>query len=185
MIVNVFLCLVMLYRCVDPVLLVGGIAAGLYFGYQAAVAEDTPLEIWLSRSFYRNEGVYAGTNREKFNNLKTEMAEFQQAIYGLTVTLEWNDRIGWDRIELGVLMPGYAEGRSEYGYLLAVSQNGLKTVLITRHTSRFSQDPDLRPQPRTPVYVSASPDVPSAPRIEIEEAERLQISSGVGRIAAR
>ena len=70
------------------ILAVGATVAIVYFTYQAISKEDTPLEKWLSRCYWRNEQKYGTTTRKKYGSLQEEMAAFQEAIYKLSVTLD-------------------------------------------------------------------------------------------------
>ncbi|MFV0664127.1 T6SS effector BTH_I2691 family protein [Denitromonas sp.] len=169
------------------ILAVGAIAASVYFAYKAAKAEDTPLEIWLSRCYYRDEARYANTSREKFTQLKPEMADFQQAVYGLTVTLEWRDRIGKDRIDVEVIMPGYAGARSEYAFLFDLRQAGSPPMVIDRKSSAFSYDSDLKPQPAAQHFLSAaSPNsIPLDRVVEVEQPTRLEVIGATARLVAQ
>ena len=155
------------------VLVIGATAAGIYFAYRASTQEDTPLEKWLSRCCWRDEAEYGGSTRQKFSNLKQEMAEFQQAIYGLSVTLNWNDRWGKDEVEVTVTMPGYSSKNSEYAFLLELhGPEWKKKLLVHRKTSAFSTDVDLKPQPPVQAYISAP--VPGRKYIPMDEV--LEVS---------
>lgn len=127
-------------------LAVGAIVAGLVFGYLASREEDTALEKWLSRCCWRHEGRYGTSTRLKFQSFKEEMAEFHQAIYGLQLTLEWDDRLGRDKLLVNVVMPGYVAARSEYAYQLEL--DGQQGPLVVAHkSSKFSADTGLSGQP--------------------------------------
>lgn len=150
-------------------LVIGATIAGIYFAYKASTEEDTALEKWLSRCYWRDDTKYGKSTRAKFSDLKSEMVEFQQAIYGINVALNWNDRWGKDEVEVNVTMPGYGKG-SEYAFLLELSGPKWKRTLVHRKTSAFSADTDLMPQPPTQTYISApTPGVKYTPMSEVLE----------------
>lgn len=170
------------------VLVIGATTAGIYLGYRAATEEDTPLEKWLSRCYWRNEAEYESTARQKFRTLQDEMAEFQIALYGIRVTLNWNDRIGKDEIEVNVVMPGYSRTASEYAFMLELCGPGKRRTIVDRQTSAFSADPDLQPLPPEQRYFSAPPPESSIPMEEILEVSSpftLKIEEGAAIYAGK
>ncbi|WP_374514850.1 T6SS effector BTH_I2691 family protein [Niveibacterium sp.] len=171
------------------VLVIGATVAGIYFAYKAATAEDTPLEKWLSRCEWRNEEAYKGTSRTKYRNLKDEMAEFQLALYGINVVLNWNDRFGKDEVEVSVVMPGFRSAVSSYALSLQLFGPGRRQTVVTRQTSAFSEDPDLKPQPPTQAYFSAVPPgqklIPMDEVLQFSEPFTLALENGVATYAGK
>lgn len=135
------------------VLGIAALAAGLYLLFRAKEEEDTAIEQWLSRTILRNEEVYAGTGRKRYESLDDELHQFSQAVFNLYVVFNWIDEIGRDRLILQVVLPGYDASRSRFAYQLTVA-GPRKEVLVARRGVALSQDPDL--QPRAPVQASVS-----------------------------
>ena len=171
------------------VLVIGATVAGIYFAYKAATEEDTPLEKWLSRCEWRNDDEYQSTSRTKYRNLKDEMAEFQLALYGINVTLNWNDRFGKDEVEVAVVMPGFRSKVSSYALSLQLFGPGRRQTVVTRQTSALSEDPDLRPQPPAQAYFSAVPKgqklIPMDEVLEFSEPFTLALENGVATYAGK
>ncbi|AMM25722.1 hypothetical protein [Variovorax sp. PAMC 28711] len=168
------------------VIVVGFIAAGIYMAYKASTEEDTPLEKWLSRCYYRNEAKYKGTTRKPFADLKEELSEFQLAIYGLSISFTWSDGyLGKDTLEIQVVMPGYSARNSDYAFYLSVSGPKWKNTVIDRQSSTFSTDVDLQPQPPQQTYVSASTgnSIPAEEVLEITQGIKLDVSGGTGTLS--
>lgn len=143
------------------------LAAGIYLTFKAMTAEDTPLEIWLSRCYYRG-GTYASTERKPFATIKEEMAAFQRAIYGLQITLQWHDAWfqGKDEVEVQVLMPGYGEG-SDHAYALQARGNPWAWQDLDRKASALSRDPDLQPREQQLSMSAIPPGQQSIPMEEV------------------
>lgn len=171
------------------VLVIGATIAGIYFAYKATTAEDTALEKWLSRCYWRSDEKYEKTSRAKFGNLKDEMSEFQFAIYGINVTLNWNDKIGKDEVEVSVVMPGYSSKSSEYAFMLELSGPGKRKTIVNRHTSPFSADPDLKPQPPAQYYFSAvssgHKSVPMEEVLEFSSPFSLAVEGGAATYSGK
>lgn len=143
------------------------LGAAVYFGFVALQNEDTPLEIWLSRSYYRNVGEYADTTREPYPNPKVEMAAFQDAIYGLHIRFDWNDEwFGKDEISMRVIMPGYSD-HSAYAYALQARGGDGPWGDIYSKASAFSHDPDLQPDKTLPTMSAIDPDAEIIPLDEV------------------
>lgn len=162
------------------------LVAGVWFMFQGSKEEDMPLEVWLSRCCLRNEAAYASTDRARYATAALEMEGFQQAVFGLQVTLEWEDKIGKDRVTVQVLMPGFGQS-SEYAFALSLgNRQGTWNTTVDRKSSGMSADPDLQPQ-RTQHYMSAvKPGQKSTPMeqvLELEEPVRLSISGGTATLS--
>ncbi|WP_290870978.1 T6SS effector BTH_I2691 family protein [Aquabacterium sp.] len=164
-------------------LVIGATAAGVYFAWQASIEEDTPLEKWLSCCHWRNETKYANTTRIKFTSLKREMAEFQQAIYGISVTLNWVDRLGKDEVEVNVTMPGYSKN-SDHAFLLELHGTKWARTLVHRKSSPYSSDPELKPQAPVQASMSATPvgkkAIPMSDVMDFSEPFGLAQQNGTG-----
>lgn len=171
------------------VLVIGATVGGIYLAYKASTQEDTPLEKWLSRCEWRNEAAYKNTIRAKFANLKEEMSEFQQALYGINVSLYWNDRLGKDEVEVSVIMPGFRSAASSYAFSLQLLGPGKRQTIVTRQTSAFSSDPDLKPQPPAQHYVSATPPgqkfIPMEEILQFSEPFSLKLEKGIATYAGK
>lgn len=171
------------------VLVIGATVAGIYFAYKAATQEDTSLEKWLSRCHWRNEAEYAKSSRKKFNNLKDEMSEFQLALYGINVTLNWSDRFGKDEVDVSVTMPGYRSKTSEYAFLLELHGPNQRKTVVDRQTSAFSVDADLKPQPPAQLYFSAVPAgqkfTPMEQVLEISDRFTLALEGGTATYSGK
>ncbi len=171
------------------VLVIGATVGGIYLAYKASTQEDTPLEKWLSRCEWRNEAVFKNTTRAKFTNLKEEMSEFQQALYGINVSLYWNDRLGKDEVEVSVIMPGFRSSASSYAFSLQLLGPGKRQTIVTRQTSAFSSDPDLKPQPPAQHYMSAMPPgqkfIPMDEILQFSEPFSLKLEKGVATYAGK
>jgi hypothetical protein len=156
------------------------LVAGVWFLFKGSQAEDTPLEIWLSRCCLRNERQYASTDRRLYAKAAAEMEALQQALFGLQITLDWRDRFGKDLVEVQVVMPGYGTG-SDYAYVLELSDGEQRTTLVDRKASAMSSDPDLMPRP-TQHFISAVPPGRSLiPMDEVLTIERsMSFSTGQG-----
>ena len=137
------------------------LVAGVWFLFQGAQDEDTPLEIWLSRCCLRNEKRYAITDRIRYTSGAEEMTEFQQAVFGLQVTLEWVDKIGKDQVTVEVVMPGFGKN-SDYAFALTLG-NGSTTTPVDRKTSAMSRNRLIQ---RRPVDMVSSPS-------ECDETQRV------------
>lgn len=172
------------------ILLVGAIAVGVFLAYRASTQEDTALEKWLSRCCWRNDAAYVNTSRVKYVSLKEEMAEFQMAMYGLSVTLNWTDKmVGKDEVEVVVVAPGYGKA-SELAFMLELqAKNGKKNMVVHRSTSSFSEDADLKPQPPAQHFMSAPTpghrSVPLSEVVEVTESFSLLLKDGVALLSGR
>lgn len=136
------------------IVLVGAIAATIYFLIQAKKKTDTPLEVWLSRCYYRNPDN-AG-KRDPYTTYTEEKDALNDAIYGLQMVFEWYSEPGRDRLTLHVLMPNYSDA-SDYAYKVVLRGNKGEQTLAT-HTSGLSSDPGLKPYRRPTPTISASPE---------------------------
>lgn len=159
------------------------LVAGVWFLFQGAQDEDTPLEIWLSRCCLRNEKRYATTDRIRYTSAAEEMTEFQQAVFGLQVTLEWVDKIGKDQVTVEVVMPGFGKN-SDYAFALTLG-NGSTSTPVDRKTSAMSSDPELQPRAQQH-YLSAVPPgqklIPLSDVLVLEEPIRLGSGGGTGTL---
>ena len=157
------------------------LVAGVWFLFQGAKDEDSPLEIWLSRCCLRNDTHYARTNRGRYTNAAEEMAEFQQAVFGLRVTLEWEDKLGKDRVTVNVVMPGFGNN-SDYAFALTLGK-GSRSTLVDYKASAMSNDPELQPR-NTAHYLSAVEPgrrfIPMGEVLELERPIRLSRESSAG-----
>ncbi len=165
-------------------LAVGTLALALYAMYQGSKKEDTPLQRWMARGCYRN-AKYAGSKLEPFKNDAEEMAEFQLAMYGLHIVLNWDDAwFGKDEIDVEVMMPGFGKN-SEYAYLLELTGKTWNTPIDVK-TSAFSEDVDLRPR-QTQLYFSAvdpnKKTIPMDEVLEIVKPMSLRIEGGAATLA--
>jgi hypothetical protein len=168
---------------------IAAVIAGIYLLYQGATKEDTPLEKWLSRCCYRDQTSYFWEKSiPKFANLKEELMEFQQAIYGLTISLKWNDSLlGKDEIEFEVIMPGYTPKASEYAYLLQLDGPKWHTE-VSRHASAFSTDKDLQPREEKLYFSAIKPGTKSIPTdqvLEFPEPMQFHLENGVGTVRGK
>lgn len=167
-------------------LAVGALALALYAMYRGLKKEDTPLQRWMARCCYRN-AKYASTKLEAFKNGIEEMDEFQLALYGVHIALDWDNKwFGKDEIDVEVVMPGYGKN-SEYAYLLELTGKTWKTP-IDRKTSAFSEDADLKPR-QTQLYFSAvDPNrkmIPMDEVLEIVEPMSLRLEGGTATLAIK
>ncbi len=167
------------------------LVAGIYLAYKAMTREDTPLEIWLSRCWYRNTAKYAGTSRTLFANSPTEMAAFQNAVYGLQITLDWDD--SWfeskDDLTVQVVMPGYGP-TSDYAFALQTSggQYHWGWNNLDRKTSVLSSDPDLKPHQQQLYFSAVKPGqklIPMDEVLEISEPLTFTRQHGAAMLAGK
>lgn len=80
-------------------------------------------------------------------------------------------------------MPGFRSAVSSYAFSLQLFGPGKRQTLVTRQTSAFSADPDLKPQPPTQAYLSAVPKgqklIPKDEVLQFSEPVRLALENGV------
>jgi hypothetical protein len=117
------------------------------------------------------------------------MSEFQQALYGINVSLFWNDRLGKDEVEVSVIMPGFRSAASSYAFSLQLLGPGKRQTIVTRQTSAFSSDPDLKPQPPAQHYMSATPPgqkiIPMDEILQFSEPFSLKLEKGIATYAGK
>lgn len=139
------------------VLGIAALAAGIYFLFRGRREEHTNLEVWMSRSYLRNESVYSGSDRIQFDTLEDELDEFNSAVFGLQIVFEWDENwLTRDRLLVHVVLPGYGE-RSEYAYRLTLG-NSRNDIVVSSRETLLSADPDLRPQERAMPEMRAAPE---------------------------
>ena len=150
-------------------LAIGAAVASIYFLYQALVSEDTPLEIWMLKSEYRN----LDSKREAYPNAKIELEAFHTAIYGLHVDYTWRNEPGRDRVILRVMMPGF-DKNSEYAYSLTAIAKKAEDLLIGHKGSHLSNNPSLKPRSRGEMEFRAAPERTLVQKLgdQIESATR-------------
>lgn len=136
------------------IVLVGAIAATVYFLVKAKEKTDTPLEVWLSRCYYHNTDY--DKKRDPYTSYSEEMGALNDALYGLQITIDWQSEIGRDRLILHVLMPNYSHA-SDYAYKIVLRGNKGEQVLAT-HASGLSSDPELKPHEKDMPTISAAPE---------------------------
>src|SRR5699024_5569723 len=136
------------------IVLVGAIAATVYFLVKAKEKTDTPLEVWLSRCYYHNTDY--DKKRDPYTSYSEEMGALNDALYGLQITIDWQSEIGRDRLILHVLMPNYSHA-SDYAYKIVLRGNKGEQVLAT-HASGLSSDPELKPHEKSIPTISAAPE---------------------------
>lgn len=162
------------------------LVAGVWFLFQSAQKEDTPLEVWLSRCCLRNEATYAKTDRQRYASAKSEMEAFNQAVFGLQITLDWEDKFGKDRVNVQVIMPGFGSS-SDYAFALTLGDSkGKRSTVVDQKSSGMSADPDLQPKPK--MHFISAPQagqrlIPMSDVLELEQPIRLSLSGGAGLLS--
>lgn len=140
------------------VLGIAALTTGIYFLFRGRREEHTNLEVWMSRSYLRNDSIYSGTDRIKFTTLEDELDEFNSAVFGLQIIFEWDENwLTRDRLLVHVVLPGYGE-RSEFAYRLTLG-NARNDIVVSSRESLLSTDPDLRPQERVTLEMRAAPEL--------------------------
>lgn len=125
------------------------LAAGLYFKFWGDSAKDSELEIWFTRCCMRSAAFENVEDRPLYENREEELYEFNRAVFGVRVTLDWKglwqgEIFGRDRLVLEVVMPGYTE-HSDYAYSLKLVGEGVSAVVSSKGSMR-SNDPELQPR---------------------------------------
>lgn len=125
------------------------LAAGLYFKFWGDSAKDSELEIWFTRCCMRSSEFEDIEERPPYENREDELEDFNRAVFGVRVTLDWKglmqgEVFGRDRLVLEVVMPGYTE-HSDYAYNLKLVGDGVSAVVSSKGSIR-AQDPDLQPR---------------------------------------
>lgn len=125
------------------------LAAGLYFKFWGDSAKESELEVWYTRCCMRSSEYEGVEDRTLYVNREEELYEFNRAVFGVRVTLEWKglwqgEVFGRDRLVLEVVMPGYTE-HSDYAYHLKLVGDGVSAVVSSKGSARAT-DPDLQPR---------------------------------------
>jgi len=125
------------------------LAAGLYFKFWGDSAKESELEVWYTRCCMRSSEYEGVEDRALYVNREEELYEFNRAVFGVRVTLEWKglwqgEVFGRDRLVLEVVMPGYTE-HSDYAYHLKLVGDGVSAVVSSKGSARAT-DPDLQPR---------------------------------------
>lgn len=80
------------------------VGAWIYFNNKADKATDSPIEIWLKRSYWGHEHNH---------DLITEMATMRAVFYRPSVSATWNDDFNdADKLEVTIFLPQYQPGKS-------------------------------------------------------------------------
>jgi hypothetical protein len=119
------------------------------------------------------------------------MEAFQNAVYGLQITLDWDD--SWfeskDDLTVQVVMPGYGS-TSDYAFALQTSggQRHWGWSDLDRKASVFSSDPDLKPHEQRLYFSAVKPGeklIPMDEVLEISEPLTLTREHGAAILAGK
>lgn len=125
------------------------LAAGLYFKFWGDSAKESELEVWFTRCCMRSAQFSDVKDRELYSTREEELEDFNWAVFGVRVMLEWKgfkqgEIFGRDRLVLDVVMPGYTE-HSDYAYILKLVGPGISVIVASKGSPRAT-DPDLLPR---------------------------------------
>ena len=138
------------------------LVAGLYFKFWGDSATESELEVWYTRCCMRAPEFEGVAGRELYLNREDELDDFNRAVFGVRVSLQWygfwsGEVMGRDRLVLEMTMPGYTSS-SDYAYSLKLGGAGVTAVVSSKGSPRAT-DPELQPRgPSQAQMVAGRPD---------------------------
>ncbi|MGE8632516.1 MAG: T6SS effector BTH_I2691 family protein [Achromobacter piechaudii] len=138
------------------------LVAGLYFKFWGDSATESELEVWYTRCCMRAPEFEGVAGRELYLNREDELDDFNRAVFGVRVSLQWygfwsGEVMGRDRLVLEMTMPGYTSS-SDYAYSLKLGGKGVTAVVSSKGSPRAT-DPELQPRgPSQAQMVAGRPD---------------------------
>lgn len=138
------------------------LVAGLYFKFWGDSATESELEVWYTRCCMRAPEFEGVAGRELYLNREGELDDFNRAVFGVRVSLQWygfwsGEVMGRDRLVLEMTMPGYTSS-SDYAYSLKLGGAGVTAVVSSKGSPRAT-DPELQPRgPSQAQMVAGRPD---------------------------